>query len=437
MFSIATAAVEGRPHSDKASALDHFIRGSVADVMEDRYRALYHYQEALRYDSTSAFIYVALAQDYILLGNPSQALMLLDKALQIQSDHIPALELKALLLRTMGKGSEARNVLRRLVEIVPDKSDYQRQLLAVELAMGNYREADRIFQRIEQDGYNDGFLSRQVLAVYLTVGEYDRAEAILRALIEADSTDAGLYYTLGNCRLQQRDTVQAEYLLNRANRMEPGEPRYWIALAAISMSKQQYSAVTELIDSALVHTEPHTSLYNLKGLALYRAGEIDESIIALRKAIELDSTMYVAIGSLALVYDEVDSLSEAVELYERAIRLSDSAATYLNNLAYTLASRGLELERAKTLSNRALELEPENGAYLDTMGWIEFGLGNYQSALRWLKKALRADPGNAATLEHLGDTYTKLGDRANAKKYYKDALEKNPGNEQLIEKLNP
>ena len=433
----AQPAVNGRRQSDKAQALDCFIRGTVADVMEDHYRAVFHYQEALRCDSTSPFIYVALAQDYVLLGNPVQAEALLDRALRIQPDHVAALELKALLLRSMGQTEAARDVLRRLVQAAPDRAEYLRQLLAAELVAGDFKEAQRLHEHLKSAGDDDGILDRQVLAVYLTAGEFGRAATLLEQMIAQDSADAGLVYALGNCRLQQGDTTQAAELLRRANRMEPAEPRYWIALAAMAMGRQDFASVTALVDSALAHTAPHASLFSLKGLALYRTGKAGESIPVFEQAIELDSTMYVAVGSLALVYDELDSVDRAVELYERAIRLSDSAATYLNNLAYTYASRGMELERAKVLVRRALDIEPGNSAYLDTMGWVEYGLGDYHSAIRWLEKARRVDPANTATLEHLGDAHLKLGKRPKALRYYREALKIDPGNEELRRKIEP
>lgn len=433
----APAAVDGRRQSEKAQALDHFIRGTVADVMQDHYRAIFHYQEALRCDSTSPFIYVALAQDYVLLGNPVQAEVLLDRALRLQPNHVPALELKALLLRSMGRNEAAREVLRRLVQAAPDNVEHLRQLLAAELVAGDFKEAQRLHERLKATGKDDGVLDRQVLAVYLTVGQFERAATLLEQMIAQDSSDAGLVYALGNCRLQQGDTIQAEELLRRANRMEPGEPRYWIALAAIAMGRRDFACVTDLVDSALARTPPHASLFSLKGLALYRTGKPAESIPVFQQAIELDSTMYVAVGSLALVYDELDSVGRAVELYERAIRLSDSAATYLNNLAYTYASRGMELERAKALVRRALEIEPGNSAYLDTMGWVEYGLGDYGAAIRWLEKARRADPSNAPTLEHLGDAHLKLGKRSKALRYYREALRIDPANEKLRGKIEP
>jgi tetratricopeptide (TPR) repeat protein len=431
------AATEGRTQTAKAQALDQFIRGTVADVMEDHYRAVFHYQEALRYDSASPFIYVALAQDYILLGNPAQAEGLLDHALRIQPDHVPALELKALLLRSTGRMAAARDVLRKLVQVSPDNVEYLRQLLSVALVTGDFKEAEKLHERLKAAGHDDDLLDRQVLAVYLTAGQYARAAGLLEQMIAEDSTDAGLVYALGNCRLQQGDSLRGEELLKRANRMEPGDPRYWAALAAVAMGRQAYAEVITLVDSALAHTSPNAGLLSLKGLALSRMGRAEESIPLLQEAIDLDSTMYVAMGSLALVYDELDSVDRAAALYERAIRLSDSAAVYLNNLAYTYAVRGMELEHAKALVQRALDVEPDNSAYLDTMGWVEYGLGDYGNAVRWLKKARHADPKNAATLEHLGDALLKLGKRSQALKYYREALKLDPNNEELRHKIEP
>ena len=415
--------------------MDHFIRGAVADAMEDHYRAVFHYQEALRFDSASAFIYVALAQDYILLGSPNQAEQLLDHALRIHSNHVPALELKMLLLRSSGNLPQARELLNRLVQIAPERLEYQQQLLSLNLVMGNFREAEKLRRQIESHSEKKDLLNRQVLAIYLAAGEYERAAGILEEMIAQDSSDAALIFALGNCRLQQGDSIRGEEFIKRANRMEPAEPRYWIARAAIAMNRQDFDAITVLVDSALAYTEPHASFYSLLGLAQYRSGKTMEAISSLERAIELDSTMYVAIGSLALVYDELDSVSLSVGLYERAIRLSDSAATYLNNLAYTYASRGIELTRAKILASRAVNDEPENGAYLDTMGWIEYGLGNYNDAINWLKKAQRADPSNSAAFEHLGDVYMKMGKRSKALPYYRQALDRDPDNETLRRKL--
>jgi len=432
----ANCLAAGSGPDAKTRALDLFIRGSVADVSEDYYRAVFHYQEALRYDSASAFIYVALAQDYLLLGNPTQAETLLDRALRKESNYVPALELKSLLERSAGKIPAARETLKKLVQIAPDRVDYLRQLLALELALENFDEAEKLYQRISTQNEDATLLSRQVLAVYLTSGEFSRAIRLMNSLLAADSSDDGLVFALGNAYIQIGDTIRGEELILRANRMNMEETRYWIARAAIELDRQNYTQVIRVVDSALVYTRPHASLFSLKGLSLYRAGLKVESVPVLWQAIDLDSTMFAAMGSLAMVYDELDSVDRAVELYERAIVLSDSAPVYLNNMAYMWAVRGMELERARNLAAIAVKKEPDNGAYLDTMGWIEFGLGNWDESLHWLKKAKDADPSNAATLEHMGDVHWRKGSQKTAMKYYRRALELDPSNETLRKKLS-
>ena len=85
-----------------------------------------------------------------------------------------------------------------------------------------------------------------------------------------------------------------------------------------------------------------------------------------------------------------------------------SAAT-LNYLGYMNADRGVKLEESLNYIKQALNLEPNNGAYLDSLGWAYFKLGKYDLAEENLNKAsihMGADP---TVQEHLGDLYQKTG----------------------------
>jgi tetratricopeptide (TPR) repeat protein len=433
---VLAATTGGPSDATKSRAMDQFIRGNVADEMEDYYKAVYHYQLALQSDSTSAFIHVALAQDYILLGNSALATELLAKSLKLNPDYIPALELQAGLMRGMGKLKEARLALNKLVQLSPENSDYLRQQLSIELMLSDFDAADKIYQKIvAKEGASD-LLDRQVLSVYLASGQRDRAILLLKKLAAADSTDPVIIYTLGSAYLQKGDTLSGEPLICKANQLDATEPRYWVARAVLAMDREQYTTVVQIVDSALTNVSPEAGLFTLKGVALNRMGDHNgDAVAALSKAVELDSTAVVAMGALALIYDGMDSVARAAELYEKAIALADSAPVYLNNLAYTYASRGLQLEKAKQLAAHAVKDEPKNSSYLDTMGWIEFGLGNHDEAIHWLKKALKQSPKSSIVLEHMGDVYAKQGDTKKAESFYRKALENDPTNENLRKKL--
>jgi tetratricopeptide (TPR) repeat protein len=92
-----------------------------------------------------------------------------------------------------------------------------------------------------------------------------------------------------------------------------------------------------------------------------------------------------------------------------------------------LADKGIRLEEAKGLIEKALAVDPENGAYLDSIGWVYFKLLDYEKAREYLEKAVlnmdSSEEENYVIYDHLGDTYQKLGLRSKAIDAWKKALE--------------
>ena len=93
----------------------------------------------------------------------------------------------------------------------------------------------------------------------------------------------------------------------------------------------------------------------------------------------------------------------------------------LNYLGYMWIESGVELERAVEMVRKAVELDPDNGAYIDSLGWGYYQLGRFEEAREALERASRLvqDP---TIYEHLGDVYAALGDRAEARRAYRRAM---------------
>ncbi len=81
----------------------------------------------------------------------------------------------------------------------------------------------------------------------------------------------------------------------------------------------------------------------------------------------------------------------------------------LNYLGYMLADKGIRLPEAVKLIRKAVDLEPMNGAYLDSLGWAYFKLGEYEMAEDNLRKAVERDQSDPTVHDHLGDLYEKTG----------------------------
>jgi tetratricopeptide (TPR) repeat protein len=85
------------------------------------------------------------------------------------------------------------------------------------------------------------------------------------------------------------------------------------------------------------------------------------------------------------------------------------AAATLNYLGYMNADRGVKLEESLNLIKQALTFEPNNPAYLDSLGWAYFKLGKYDQAEDNLNKAASHMGSDPTVQEHLGDLYQKTG----------------------------
>jgi len=106
----------------------------------------------------------------------------------------------------------------------------------------------------------------------------------------------------------------------------------------------------------------------------------------------------------------------------------------LNNYAYSLVEREVQLDKALELSKKAIALEPGNSAYLDTIGWIYFKLGQLDFALKYIQESVEIENTNAVVLEHLGDILISDSRFSEAVNYYKKAYELDQKNERLKEK---
>ncbi len=105
-----------------------------------------------------------------------------------------------------------------------------------------------------------------------------------------------------------------------------------------------------------------------------------------------------------------------------------------NALGYSLADRGLRLEEARSLILKAVELAPQDPFIQDSLGWVEFRLGNLAEARRILQAAFerRADPEIAA---HLGEVLWSAGQHEAALTVWRQGLQLQADNDTLLRTL--
>jgi len=136
----------------------------------------------------------------------------------------------------------------------------------------------------------------------------------------------------------------------------------------------------------------------------------------------------------AMMAEKLSRLDEMERLLRRVMDLKPDHHHAHNALGYSLADRGQRLPEARSLIKKALELAPGDPFITDSLGWVEFRLGNREEALRLLRQAYgsRPDPEIAA---HLGEVLWVSGARDEARRIWREGRERDTANEVLRETL--
>ena len=138
---------------------------------------------------------------------------------------------------------------------------------------------------------------------------------------------------------------------------------------------------------------------------------------------------------LGIVREEMGDIDGAIAAGRDALRLQPQVPQVLNFLGYLLADHSRDLDEAEGLLERALARDPDNGAFLDSMGWLYFRRGRLEDARRLLERSLVQTGGDPVIHEHLGDVYQALHLSALAREQYRLSLAAGDANPRVKTKL--
>jgi tetratricopeptide (TPR) repeat protein len=137
----------------------------------------------------------------------------------------------------------------------------------------------------------------------------------------------------------------------------------------------------------------------------------------------------------AMMAEKLDRLDEMERLLRRVIAIKPDNAQAFNALGYSLADRRVRLPEARQLIQRALELSPGDPFITDSLGWVEYRLGNREEALRLLRQAYAARP-DVEIAAHLGEVLWSFGEQAEARRVWTEAKTRDAANDVLRETLS-
>jgi tetratricopeptide (TPR) repeat protein len=136
------------------------------------------------------------------------------------------------------------------------------------------------------------------------------------------------------------------------------------------------------------------------------AANIFRQVLAARPGDQASGILLFAIGN---ALDQARDWKAARPYLERALTLTPGDPALLNELGYGLIEHGEDMERAVKFLDAAAQIKPESAAIMDSVGWANYRLGNYDLAIASLEKAVAVNNGDPEIDEHLGDAYWRDG----------------------------
>ncbi|MCH8486220.1 MAG: tetratricopeptide repeat protein [Candidatus Cyclonatronum sp.] len=385
-------------------------------------------------------------RNYRALNDMDSAIGQLDAILGFDPDNVTAMQILSQIYIESGNFDRATELLERALEAEPSDEETLITLTDLYIQENRWDDAGTLLTRIIQNpGIAPVVKAELVQFLLQRAGRDPENTALIQAtgsLIEAfleNEPDLGFSHALAAEYFSL--TGNNERLLEslkRTNELLPENEPAWRQRLQMLLADERYDEVIEVGLQADEVIPDDAFVLFFSGLAHLIQKNYQQAADILDRASSAPATRPVRsmiYGSLADALSSLEQHARSDEAYEQALRLDPDNATVLNNFAYNLSLRQLRLEEALEMSRRAVEAEPDNAAFLDTLGWVYFKLGEFENAKQYIRASIDTGEASAVVLEHMGDVYEKLDDLANARYWWQKALEKDETKEHLLEKL--
>jgi tetratricopeptide (TPR) repeat protein len=365
--------------------------------------ALAEYKKLLELDPDDPKVYLRLAQVYRELHQLDQAEENLAKARQRAPGDLEIIYNEAMLYQAQGRFEDAIRVLSNAVAEIKAQTNgvpsgqralgilYQ-QLGQLYREVQNYRAAINTFEEMYKLSDEEGRRGR-----LLVMDAYRTAKDLPHALEEADK-------------------ALAKY---------PNDQDLLSGKALLLGEKGETDAAVGILKGLLTGKENDRGVYLNIAQVYERGRRYSEAEAQARTAEKLavepeDKKMVWFL--LGAIFERQKQYDRAEQEFKHVLSLDPHNAPALNYYGYMLGDRGVRLDEARSLVERALAEEPYNGAYLDSLGWVNYKQGRFSEAESLLRRATERESNDPTIHGHLGDVYFKTGRTALAAQEWEKSL---------------
>ncbi|VVO27862.1 Beta-barrel assembly-enhancing protease [Pseudomonas fluorescens] len=381
--------------------------------------------------------------DRLLQKHPSNGQLVFGKALLLQQDDEPQAALKLLeqnppeegeiaplllrarLLQSLNRGKEALPLLQKSIKKYPDDKRLRLTYARMLVEQDRMEDAKVEFASLVQQYPDDDELRYSLALVCLEAKAWEEAKGYLEELIARESHVDSAHLNLGRIA-EERDDPQGaliEYAqVGPGNDYLPAQLRQ----ADILMNNGRTDEAEKRLAAAR-DAEPDYAiqLYLIQAETLSANNQGERAWKILAQALLQYPDDLNLLYTRAMQAEKRNDLAQMEKDLRLIIKRDPDNAMALNALGYTLSDRTTRYAEAKVLIEQAHQLNPEDPAVLDSLGWVNYRLGNLDEAERLLRQALERFP-DQEVAAHLGEVLWAKGNQREARQIWAKFLKEQP-----------
>ncbi|MGH7256559.1 MAG: tetratricopeptide repeat protein [Nitrospirales bacterium] len=423
-------------HADQTRSDAYFSKGVLLVNLKRIQEAEEAFKQGLAQNPESPIGYYYLGRIGVETNRPEQAIVRFTEAINIEPSFEPAYTALASVFEAQEQGEKAAEVYRQYLDKVnPRSMEVRHHLVRLYISQKSYERAlAEVDAILKEDPQNLDARLRAGL-IYGELKQYSKAIEELRAILAVRPTELRVRDYLGLIyeELKEYDHAIAAYEENL--KLQPAYVDGRLHLGFLLYRLKRYpEAIGHLTEAVNLNPKkPEAAI--LLGLTYLQSDRYREASEAFEEGIRHNPDNADLHFNLGTAYDKLDRFEDLVQAMEAALRLNPDHADALNYLGYSYAERGVKIQEALTLIQRALSLKPDNGYYVDSLGWALFKLGKHEEALAEIKCAASLVGDDPVIFEHLGEIYLVMNRMEEAKEAWVRALELDPSNRDLIKRF--
>ena len=253
----------------------------------------------------------------------------------------------------------------------------------------------------------------------------------LAEFLRPDHVDAILLSAALLERLERFELATETY--NRIPRDDPAFDAAELGRADALRKSGKTEAAIEVLEQLTRSRPDNPSVFitlgdTLRGLERYEeASKVYDSAIALLG--EPQRGQWLVYFARGITHEREDRWDQAEADFRVALNLNPGQPQVLNYLGYSFVEKGINLDEALEMIEEAVAANPDSGYIVDSLGWVQFRLGQYSDAVGNLERATELEPVDPIVNDHLGDAYWAVGRKIEAEFQWKRALSFDPEEE--------